>query len=159
MRRALVAFVALAGLSACNPLIADPVTVGGELDETAVRYSGPAPAWIELSVTGAPDHHVYALALVEDADRVGPETRSCAAGSAVTLCIDTVADVRMPNQQTVASDSGERVRLMTVWPGERIRLALVCVDETQELGCPPTLRMALHARDDDGATTGALVPA
>ena len=161
MRRVLIAVLAIAGLSACNPLISDPVTVGGELDETAVRYAGSAPGWLELSVVGAPDHQGYALALIKDADLVGPVTRSCAGAGGVTVpCVDTVTDVRMPDQRSVRPDGAARVRLMTVWPGETVHVVLVCIsDETQELGCPASVRMVLHAVDDAGAKSGALVPA
>ena len=74
-------------------------------------------------------------------------------------CTLTASDIRMPNQQTVPGDGSESVPLMQVWSEETARLVLVCVDpDTQELGCPPTLRAALTTVDDQHQRVGALAP-
>ena len=148
-------------VSACNPLLGDPVTVGGEFDQVGARYSGPADTWTELAVFGASSHTVYALAVVLEEDLTGPLERDCMdpAGT-VAPCLPTVAFLGMPNQRVVPGDGSAYVRLMTVWPGERVGIVLVCVDpSTQELGCPPSLRTALRAVDDTGARVGDLIPA
>jgi len=59
-------------LTACNPLRTDPDPLGGGIEQTSARYSGPSPAWIEVVVRGAADHAVYALALVAEQDLAGP---------------------------------------------------------------------------------------
>jgi hypothetical protein len=148
-------------LAACNPLLSDPVSVGGELDQTAARYAGPPAAWTEVLVSGATEDDVFAFALVRDDARHGPAERSCAGPEDVAVpCDVTLHDVRMPNQRTVPGDASRYVRLMTVWPDETIDVVLVCVDRaTNELGCPTSLRVALRTVDDGGARTGVLVPA
>jgi hypothetical protein len=157
--KALLAVALGLGLSACNPLISDPVSVGGELEQTAARYTGPAAAWLEVAVSGAPDHAVFAFALIENTDLHGPAQRSCSGGAAVVPCVVTASDVRMPNQQRVAGDGSQRVRLMTVWSGETVQLVLVCVDpDTQELGCPAAVRTVLSAVNAGGHRVGDLVP-
>lgn len=157
MKKVLLAIVVL-GLAACNPLISDPVSVGGELEETSGRYVGPDAAWLDVAVSGAPSHNVFALALINNSDLHGPSERSCAS-TTVVPCDVTVSDVRMTNQRTVAGDGSQRVRLMTIWSDETVQIVLVCVDpETQELGCPSSLRSALRATDDDGNPVGVLVP-
>jgi hypothetical protein len=154
-----IAGVFVVVIAGCNPLLGDPVTIGGELDRTSARYSGPPAAWIEVSVSGAASHTVYALALVADADLHGPASRSCIdAGGAVVPCAITAAGVQTPEQRVVPGDGTKFVRLMTVWPGETVVLVLVCVDPaTQELGCPATLRTATRSVDESGALVGDLV--
>jgi hypothetical protein len=159
MGKALCALVVVVGLAACNPLTTDPVTIGGELDVTAARYTGPDATWLAVAVVGAPEHAVYVFALIRDEDRVGPEQRSCHL-STVVPCDVTPSDIRMPNQRLVAGDGSQRVRLITVWSGETVQVVLVCVDpDTQELGCPPALRTRLSAIDGAGNRVGALAPA
>lgn len=152
-----LATVLVLGLAACNPLISDPVSLGGELEQTAARYTGPAGAWLEVAVSGAPDHAVFAFALIQNTDLQGPAQRSCA-GAAVVPCDVTASDVRMPNQRRVAGDGSQSVRLMTVWSGETVQVVLVCVDDTQELGCPAAVRTVLTAVDAGGNRVGDLVP-
>lgn len=155
----MLAIVALLGLAACNPLISDPISLGGELDESSARYVGPDAAWLEVAVSGAPDHVVFALALIGNDDLRGPTSRSCA-GPTVTPCEVNVSDVRMPNQRTVSGDFSQSVPLMQIWSDETVHVVLVCVDpETQELGCPPAVRTALRAVDAAGGRVGVLVPA
>jgi hypothetical protein len=144
-------------LAACNPLTTNPVSMG-DLDLTSAHYDGPSPAWADLSVRGAPDHIVFAFALITNADLTGPTDRSCTGPtSAVVPCTVTTGDVRMPNQRVVPGDGSAKVRLMTIWPGERVQIALVCVDNaTQELACPTTVRTAIGAVTDDGTRVGDL---
>jgi hypothetical protein len=156
-KRCLLVLVAVAGLAACNPLLTDPESIGGEQDETAVAYRGPSNRWLAVAVDGAPDHRVYALALVLDRDRTGPSERRCA--GPVRPCVVTTSDVRMPDQRLVPGDGSRVVRLMTVWSGETAQLVLVCVDpDTQELGCPAALRAEVRVVDGDGALVGDLEP-
>ena len=152
---------ALVVLVGCNPLLGDPVAVGGELDRTAARYTGPPAAWIELAVSGSSEHTVFALALVATANLEGPTARSCSeAGGAVEACAVTVNSVQMGDQRIVPGDGTQFVRLMTVWPEEIVDLVLVCVDPaTEELGCPSKLRTSTRAVDDSGTSIGDLVPA
>ena len=158
LRSSIVIAVVLVGVAACNPLVTDPASVGGEFDETAVVYSGPGGVWLQASVTGAPDAIVYGFALIFNADLHGPTVRSCG-GDTVTQCDVTALDVRMPQQVVVAPYGAPPTRLMTVWPGETIQVALVCVDpDTQALGCPPSLRLVLHTFDEDGNRAGVLAP-
>ena len=160
VRRAAIAVALLIGLTACNPLLTDPDPLGFDIDETSARYGGPDAAWLEITASGAPDHVVYAFALIEFADLHGPTSRSCA-GATVTSCTVTVSDVRMPDQRLVPGDGSASVRLMQLWSGETVQVALVCVDaDSQELGCPATLRTALRTVDgSSGGLVGALVPA
>ncbi len=147
-------------LSGCNPLVTDPTSLGGELELTSGRYQGPAGAWIEVSVRGASDHDVFALALIRTENLEGPTMRSCAGpgGSAVD-CVVTPGDVRMPNQRVVPGDGLSYVRLMTVWSGEPVEIVLVCVDpDTQELGCPAAMRTALRTVDHAETLIGDLTP-
>jgi hypothetical protein len=160
MRRVLIVIAAFVACAACNPLTTDPVTVGGEFDETAATYTGPSPAWLQIAVSGAPDHRVYALALVLERDRVGPGQRLCGGPTGPVECIVTRSDVRTPNQRVVPGNGSRLVRLMTVWSGERVQVALVCVDpDTQELGCPEALRATLQTVDPGGTLIGDLTPA
>jgi hypothetical protein len=132
----------------------------GDLDSTAARYEGPDAAWVDLAVTGAPDHTVFALAGLTHADRIGPTDRSCTGPtSAVMDCTVTLNDVRMPNQRVVPGDGSARVPLMTIWSGERVQIVLVCVDNvTEELVCPATVRTRIGTADDDGTRVGNLTP-
>jgi hypothetical protein len=149
-----VAAVALAG---CNPIFTDPVSLGGELEVTSVLYDGPPGAWAEVAVRDAADVHVYAFAVVDDDVRTGPSIRSCGDASGTTECLVTASDVRMPNQVLVPGDGSAYEPLMTVWPGERLDLVLVCVDPaTQELACPPGLRTVIRTVDEGGARVGDL---
>jgi hypothetical protein len=158
VNRALLAIVAGLGLCSCNPLISDPVSRGGELEQTAARYTGPAHAWLEVAVTGAPEHAVYAFALIENRDLHGPAQRSCG-GAVVVPCEVTASDVRMPNQRLLAGDGSQSVRLMTVWSGETVQVVLVCIDpDSQELGCPTTVRTVLTAVDAQRRRVGDLLP-
>jgi len=144
-------------LGACNPLIRDPISQGGEIDTTDALYTGPPAAWLETGVTGAGDDAIFAFALVRDEYLEGPEQRSCAVDDdAVVDCVITPVDVRTPTQRTVAGD-GSYTRLMTLWPGERVDVVLVCVDPTtQELGCPAETRVWLRTVDNVGALVGEL---
>lgn len=158
VRRVLCAAIVVA-LAGCNPLLTDPVDLGGGIEDAAVRYDGPAGAWLEAVVRPTPDHAVYAMAIVLDGDRTGPVARACSiSGDTVVPCVDTGTDVRMPNQRLMP-DGGPPQRLMTVWPGETVHVVLVCVHEaTQELVCPPDLLTAVQARDEQGALVGELEP-
>ncbi len=142
-------------------MLGDPVTVGGELDLIGARYSGPPDSWIEIAVSGAPSHAVYAFAVIRNEDLTGGTARDCAgSGGVVVPCTLTALSVQTPDQRLVAGDGSEFVRLITMWPDERVGIVLVCVDPvTQELGCPTTLRTALRAVDDAGVLAGALTPA
>jgi hypothetical protein len=146
-------------LAACNPLLTDPVSVGGELEQTTATYAGPDPVWVQVAVQGAPAHTVFALALVLNSDRTGPTARDCATNGGTAPCDVTLSDVRMPNQRVVPGDGSAAVRLMTLWSGERVQLVLVCVDPvTQELGCPVAIRTVIQTVDDAGAPVGDLSP-
>jgi hypothetical protein len=158
-KRALTVVVLMIALAACNPLVTDPASIGGEFDQTAARYGGPDAAWVEVTVLGAPDHEVFAFALINNDDLHGPTARSCSL-STVVPCDVTPSDVRMPNQRLVSGDGSESLRLITVWSGETFQVILVCVDpETQELGCPETVRTLFSVVDEGGARVGTLVPA
>ena len=75
-------------------------------------------------------------------------------------CTVTALSVQTPSQRLVTGDGSEFVRLITMWPDERVSIVLVCVDPvTHELGCPSTLRTALRAVDDAGVKIGDLTPA
>lgn len=156
--KVLMVLIAAAGMAACNPLTTDPVSLGGEIDQTAVAYTGPDASWLRVAVDGAPRHAVYALALVLQRDLRGPERRDCA-GPGRVPCDVVLGDVRTPNQRLVRGDGTQTVRLMTVWSGETAQVALVCVDpETQELGCPGAVRTRLSVVDEDGRRVGDLQP-
>ena len=149
----------LLGAVACNPIVTDTESLGGELDQTAVRYAGPAGSWLDAAVTGSAGRTVYGFALISNADLRGPTARSCG-GDPVPACVATPSDLRMTQQRIVPEPGTAPVRLMTVWSGERIQVVLVCVEPvTEELGCPPTLRLVLRATDDGGAPAGVLGPA
>ena len=142
--------------AACNPLETDPEHFS-DLDLTSVRYAGPAPAWIDVSVEGAPDHQVYVLSLVRDDDLTGPTDRSCHTPAGVAPCLVSVGDVWMPGQVVVVGDGSESVRQMQVWPGEQLQTVVVCVDPvTHELACPPEVRTTFAARAEDGSLIGNL---
>lgn len=146
-------------LVACNPLVTNPESMG-DLDVTSARYEGPNPAWIELSVVGAPDHQVYVFSSVLNENRTGPTDRSCIGdANAVVPCLVTIADVRMPNQLLLAGDGSSSRRLMTVWPEERVHVVVVCVDPvTQELACPSSMLTVLTAITEEGTRIGRLKP-
>jgi hypothetical protein len=158
--RVLGATIALLALAGCNPLLGDPATVG-DFDEIGARYSGPADSWIEIAVSGAPSHSVYALALIRSEDLTGPTSRDCGdSGGAPVPCDVSVVTVQMPSQRLVRGDGSEFARLITMWPDERVSIALVCVDPvTDDRGCPTTLRTALRVVDDAGSSVGDLIPA
>jgi hypothetical protein len=158
--RALLTVAVALCLAACNPLFIDPTSVGGELETTGARYEGPSSAWVEISVRGASAHTVYALALIELGDLEGPQSRACLDSVGATVeCAVTQLDVRMPDQRVVLGDGSSFVGLMTIWSGEPVQIVLVCVDpDTQELGCPGSLRAALRAVDGTGALVGDLTP-
>ena len=160
LSQALAVTIAVLVLAGCNPLLGDPITVGGELDEIGARYSGPADNWIEIAVSGAASHAVYAFALILTGDLTGPTSRDCADPvGAIVPCRITAHSLQTPNQRLVTGDGSEFVRLMTMWPDERVGVVIVCVDPvTFELGCPTTLRTALRAVDDAGAMVGDLTP-
>jgi len=153
-------FVALCGaaaLGACNPLLTDPVSQGGELETTSARYAGPSHAWLEVAVSGAGDDTVYALAIVRVPDGQDPTPHDCAGpGDTIVDCIAFGTNIGMPNQRVVPGDGSAFVRMMTLESGETVEIVLVCVDPaTQDLGCPATVRAALRTVDHQGA----LVPA
>ena len=156
--KVLMVLIAAVGMAACNPLTTDPVSLGGEIDQTAVAYTGPDASWLRVAVDGAPRHAVYALALVLQRDLRGPERRDCA-GPGRVPCDVVLGDVRTPNQRLVRGDGTQAIRLLTLWSGETAQLALVCVDpETQELGCPAAVRTRLSVVDEDGRRVGDLQP-
>lgn len=159
MQRALRLIVVGLLLAACNPLISDPVSVGGEFEQTSPRYFGPPAAWLNVAVSGAPVYDVFVFALIHNRDLVGPTARSCAGGATIAPCDVTAFDVRMPNQPRVFADGSHVAPLMEIWSGETIQVVLVCVDRgTQELGCPPSVRTILRAVDANGIQVGHLVP-
>jgi hypothetical protein len=146
-------------LTACNPIATDPVSQGGELEETIVRYTGPPAAWIETATTGADAFDIFLLASIRNEDLQGPATRNCIdTAGRVTECTKSQFFVQTPNQRTIpTSDPRRRVRLITVWENEPVSLILVCIDPaTQELGCPNQLRTRIRAVDDAGALIGDL---
>lgn len=155
----MVAACVVVTAAACNPLISAPVDVGAgnEIEVSAVRYSGPPGVWLEAAATGAPGRVVYASALIPRASLTGPVERSCG-GITVAPCEVNVVDVR--SQQRVLPQGGSAfARLMTIWPDETIQIVVVCVEPvTQELGCPPSLRLTLQARNEAGTRTGDLLP-
>ena len=154
-----LAFVVVLVVAGCNPLVGDPVSQGGELEVTRARVVGTDPVWIELAVSGAGARTVYALGLVDAHELHGPADRSCATATGEVACTDTGLTVQMPDQRIVpGADASTYVRLMQVWPGETISVALVCVDDADELGCPDTTRTALVAVDADGTRIGDLRP-
>jgi hypothetical protein len=155
------AAAAVLTLCACNPLLTDPVSLGGELEMTSVRYAGQPAAWLEVAVTGAGDDSVYAFAVIPGSDVQGPSERDCAgAGDSTVACVITPSDLRMPDQRVVPGDGSAFVRMITVWPRERVDVVLVCVDpRTQNLGCADAVRTSLRTVDGAGALTGNLTNA
>lgn len=154
-----VVLVAVLIAAGCNPLLGDPVSQGGELELTSARLVGSDPVWIELAVSGAGATDVYALGLVDAHQLHGPSSRQCATSTGAVPCTVTTQTVQMPDQRIVPGvDASSYVRLMQLWPGESITVALVCIGEDQELGCPDSTRTALAAVDEQGHRVGDLVP-
>ena len=123
---------------------------------TSVRYAGQPAAWLEVAVTGAGDDSVYAFAVIPGSDVQGPSERDCAgAGDSTVACVITPSDLRMPDQRVVPGDGSAFVRMITVWPRERVDVVLVCVDpHTQNLGCADAVRTSLRTVDGAGALDG-----
>jgi hypothetical protein len=145
-------------LAACNPLITDPVSQGGEQELSSARYSGPDAVWLEVAATGAPSHLVFVLAGVKPADLTGPTARSCAGAAGVEPCTVVTGHV-LSTQRGVAGDGSAYVALITLWFEEIVRVTTVCVDPvTNELGCPDGLRVKLRTVDGYGALAGDLTP-
>src|SRR5262245_58491140 len=91
--RALLAFAAIVMLAACNPLLADPETMG-DLDRSAARYTnGPDGAWIELAVGGAASYRVYAFTAVQPQNLHGPTTRDCMQSGVAVNCASDLTGV------------------------------------------------------------------
>jgi hypothetical protein len=154
--KALLVLCGAAALGACNPLLTDPVSEGGEFETTSARYVGPPTAWLEVAVSGAGDDTVYALAIVRVPDGEDPAPHDCAgADDSIVECVAFGTDVGMPNQRVVPGDGSEFVRMMTLESGETVAVVLVCVDPTtQELGCPTAVRAALRTADREGVLVG-----
>ena len=155
--KALLMLCGAAALGACNPLVTDPVSEGGEFETTSARYVGPRAAWLEVAVSGAGDDTVYALAIVRVPEGEDPAPHDCAgAGDAIVECVAFGTDVGMPNQRVVPGDGSAFVRMMTLESGETVEVVLVCVDPTtQDLGCPAAVRAALQTVGRVGGLAGA----
>lgn len=158
VRQLIVVVVALVAVTACNPLSFDPQVSYPGFEVGGVRVSGTDRMWIEGRVTGTDGYAIYAMALIDRDEFVGPAERSCAQGASTVACTQTSTDVRQPGQ--VVLDGGSPDRLMEVWPDEVVSVWLVCVDEvTQDLSCPDGLRLELRTVDDAGALVGDLATA
>ena len=155
--KALLVLGGAVALGACNPLLTDPVSQGGELETTSARYVGPPAAWLEVAVSGAGDDAVYALAVVRVDDGQVPPHHDCAGPDDVIVdCVAFGTGLGMPNQRIVPGDGSAFVRMMTIESGETVEVVLVCVDPTtQDLGCPPALRAALRTAGNVGVLTAA----
>jgi hypothetical protein len=154
--KSLFVLCGVAALGACNPLLTDPVSQGGEFETTSARYVGPPAAWLEVAVSGAGDDTVYALAVLHVNDGQDPSLHDCAGpGDTIVDCIRYGMDVGMPNQRVVPGDGSAFVRMITLESGETVEVILVCVDPTtQNLGCPAAVRAALRTEGQEGVLVG-----
>jgi hypothetical protein len=164
-RRAVVICVPLlAVLAACNnPIWVHPQDLGEGIYATPAHYDGgEAEAWASVAFDGTWGYTLEVLALVTTEDRVGPADRWCGSPSSgiVPCAVDPeyvgtdVADVWTVNGDPAY---GGTTQLMTVWPGEVVRVGLWCQNVfTGEVGCPAGALMELQVSGADGNPTGQL---
>jgi hypothetical protein len=146
--RALLAAAALVVLAACNPIVGEPTPAFGGQFDLRLRYDGPAGTWLEFAITRGPTAPITTYF----EPRVGPQTRPCVlpGGSTSDEC-DAQA---LPLRQMDDAGSGW-LRLVTVWPGEIVRVSVLCFVDL--IGCQnPEFRFAARTVDETGARVGAL---
>ena len=156
--KVLMVLIAAVGMAACNPLTTDPVSSAGRSSRRPSRTPDPMRAGCASRSTVLPvtrctrSHSSWSATSAAPSDGTAPVR----GGFPATWCW------AMSAHRTSAScgaTAAQAVRLMTVWSGETAQVALVCVDpETQELGCPNTVRTRLSVVDEDGRRVGDLQP-
>ena len=119
-----------------------------------VVYSdGPARAWLEVRLRG-PEAPLASVALIRLQDLVGPAERPCF--DANTVC-ETDADfVKTYNPGPAHQEGWTFVRLITVWPGEKVLAVAFCSPDGVFDACTSGAQFGIRVVDDSGNRVGDL---
>jgi len=149
---AVAAFAVLVLLTACNP-IQKRLVPNGDVNALNVTYHGPPGAWLEASVTGGSGFDVRFEAVMF-LDNFGERACRDAATGAVEPCENLQENVLVSDWYPV-DNAGFR---STISPhdADQTVFNFECRQGGPPVTCPDSLRVTIHAVDDNGDLVGDL---
>ncbi len=140
-------------LSACNPL-SQPASIAGTSHANAtVTYTGPAPAWLQVGVTGADG---YGVKLRAGVPGVPPRTCADPVTGAATPCVVIADYLASAYHFPAKGHNADFWPTVQIRSGEWASILVDCSYATAAVTCPATTKIVARTVDDNGALIGDL---